>query len=208
VSLLRKLLLLSACASVALAAGCGSQGTSSSSSASHAAPEAGAAGGAGVLSAEARSAATGDIPDNQMFLVFSNSSAHYSIKYPEGWTQSGSGNDATFRNKNNVVHVSIAAGAIPTAASVESVVRALKRSTPTLQFTHAHTIRIGSQPAVKLTYTTRSAPDPVTGRSVLLIVDRYALYRGGRVAIIDLGTPQGVDNVDAYRKMIESFRWG
>ena len=27
------------------------------------------------------------------------------------------------------------------------------------------------------------------------------------VAVVDLGTPQGVDNVDAYRLMIESFRW-
>jgi len=27
------------------------------------------------------------------------------------------------------------------------------------------------------------------------------------VAIVDLGTPVGVDNVDAYRLMIQSFRW-
>jgi hypothetical protein len=25
--------------------------------------------------------------------------------------------------------------------------------------------------------------------------------------VVDLGTPEGVDNVDAYRLMIESFRW-
>jgi len=25
--------------------------------------------------------------------------------------------------------------------------------------------------------------------------------------VLDLGTPQGVDNVDAYRMMSESFRW-
>jgi hypothetical protein len=24
---------------------------------------------------------------------------------------------------------------------------------------------------------------------------------------VDLGTPQGVDNVDAYRRMINSFHW-
>ena len=140
--------------------------------------------------------------------MFSNPSARYSIKYPEGWTQSGSGNDVTFRDKNNVVHVTVATAAVPTRASVEGTVRALKSSTPTLTFTPAQAMSIASQPAVKLTYTTRSAPDPVTGRSVLLIVDRYALHRGGKVATVDLGTPQGVDNVDAYRKMIESFRWG
>jgi hypothetical protein len=47
----------------------------------------------------------------------------------------------------------------------------------------------------------------VTGRRVKLVVDRYELGRAGRVAIVDLGTPVGVDNVDAYRMMIESFRW-
>jgi hypothetical protein len=60
---------------------------------------------------------------------------------------------------------------------------------------------------VKTRYTTQSAQDPVTGRSVLLIVDRYVVDNKGRVATVDLGTPQGVDNIDAYRKMINSFRW-
>jgi hypothetical protein len=32
--------------------------------------------------------------------------------------------------------------------------------------------------------------------------------RKGRVAKVNEATPVGVDNVDAYRKMIESFRWG
>jgi hypothetical protein len=36
---------------------------------------------------------------------------------------------------------------------------------------------------------------------------RYYLARGGKTAVVDLGTPVGVDNVDAYRLMIESFRW-
>ena len=33
------------------------------------------------------------------------------------------------------------------------------------------------------------------------------IKRGGKEAIVDLATPVGVDNVDAYRLMIESFRW-
>jgi hypothetical protein len=50
-------------------------------------------------------------------------------------------------------------------------------------------------------------PNPVTGKSVLLIVDRYELSIAGKRATVDLGTPKGVDNVDAYRMMINSFRW-
>jgi hypothetical protein len=42
---------------------------------------------------------------------------------------------------------------------------------------------------------------------VTLVVDRYYVGGSGRRAIVDLGTPQGVDNVDAYRLMIESFKW-
>ena len=47
----------------------------------------------------------------------------------------------------------------------------------------------------------------MTGKRVKLVVDRYYLWHGGRRAVVDLGTPEGVDNVDAYRLMIESFRW-
>jgi hypothetical protein len=205
---LGKLLALGSCACALAAAGCGSSGGSSGSgSASPGTSSTPATAGAGALSAEVRSAATGDIPDNQVFLVFSNPSARYSMKYPEGWTQSGSGNDVTFRNKNNIVHISIAAGPAPTPASLTSSLQALKASTPSLSFTAPAPASIGSEPALKLTYATHSAPDPVTGRSVELIVDRYALHHAGRVAIVDLGTPQGVDNVDAYRMMIQSFRW-
>ena len=47
----------------------------------------------------------------------------------------------------------------------------------------------------------------MTGKRVTLLVDRYYLSHGSKEAIVDLGTPVGVDNVDAYRLMIESFRW-
>jgi hypothetical protein len=66
---------------------------------------------------------------------------------------------------------------------------------------------ISGAPVWKVTYTTESAPNPVTGKRVTLLVDRYYLARNGKEAIVDLGTPKGVDNVDAYRLMIESFRW-
>jgi hypothetical protein len=214
VPVVRTLAAICACACALAALGCGSSSSNSSSSTNGGSSTgSGASSGstssvvAGALSAEARSAATGDIPDNQVFLVFSDPTAGWSMKYPEGWTQSGSGRDVTFRNKNNVVHVVIASGSPPTAASVTSELQALKRTSPSLQFTPPAPITISGAQAIKSTYTTQSPPDPVTGKSVLLIVDRYALARGGRVAIVDLGTQQGVDNVDAYRKMIESFSW-
>ena len=113
----------------------------------------------------------------------------------------------TFRDKNNLVHVLIARGAAPTPASVAAQLNALKRSDPTLAFRSPQALDVGSSHVVKAVYTTESAPNPVTGKRVKLIVGRYELASGGRVAVVDLGTPKGVDNVDAYRMMIESFRW-
>src|SRR6202043_1077736 len=117
----------------------------------------------GALSADARSAATGDIPDNQVFLLFSSKAAGFSIKYPEGWTQSGSGHSVTFRDKNNLVRVVIASGPAPTPASVSSELNALKGSDPTLSFRAPQVVTIASGAAVKAVYSTESAPNPVTG---------------------------------------------
>jgi hypothetical protein len=185
-----------AAATLAAAGGCGGSNASSSSSSGQAA-----------LSADARSAATGDIPDNQSFLTFVNAKGGYSIRYPEGWAQSGGGRDVTFRDKNNVVHVVIAAGGAPTVARVKAELARLTSATPTLRPRVPQQVTIKGKPAVKVVYETRSAPNPVTGKRVTLVVDRYELAANGRRATVDLGTPRGVDNVDGYRMMIESFRW-
>ena len=190
----------------ALMAGCGGSSSSSttagnSSSASNAGPAPGA------LSADARSAATGDIPDNQAFLVFHNASSGYALKYPEGWTRTGSGANVTFRDKNNLVNVQVARRSAPSVAAVAAQLAALKQKTLTLSFGPPTTVTLGGRKAITAVYKTQSEPNPVTGKRVTLIVDRYVLAGSGRVATVDLGTPRGVDNVDAYRMMIESFRW-
>jgi hypothetical protein len=157
-----------------------------------------------ALQAEATSAATGDIPDNQVFLTFRDRAAGWSMEYPEGWAQSGSGSRLAFRDKNNIVRVVVAKSATQTTGSVRKQLHALEgahvQSGPTR-------INVSGAPAIKVVYTTRSAPNQVTGKSVTLAVDRYYVSHAGKEAIVDLGTPQGVDNVDAYRRMIESFRW-
>jgi hypothetical protein len=203
----RRTLILGSCACAALVAGCGSSGTSSSSSSSSAAPGGAAPGGAGALSAEARSAATGDIPDSQVFLTYRSASPGFTMLYPEGWAVKGTGADVTISDKNNIVHIVIRSGGAPTAAGLVAELSALKRSAPSLTFSPPATVQLKTGRALKVTYSTASAPNPVTGKSVLLIVDRYELSSAGRRATVDLGTAKGVDNVDAYRKMINSFTW-
>ena len=154
----------------ALVAGCGSGGSSES-------PQVTTEPKASAVPSEAESLATGDIPDNQEFLTFTNQPAGYSIKYPAGWARTGNGNDVTFREKGNVVHIAVSSGSAK------------------------------SSPGEKQSFTKQSAPDPVTGKSVPLLVDVYEYESGGKVAVLELSTPEGVDNVDAYRMISESFKW-
>jgi hypothetical protein len=142
-----------------------------------------------------------------VFLVFHDPAAGWSMKYPEGWTQSGGRGNVTFRDKNNLVRVDITRTAAPSTASVSAQLQALKGSNPSLSFRPPQMVSINGSNAIKVVYNTQSTPNAVTGKRVLLIVDRYELAHGGKVAIVDLGTPKGVDNVDAYRMMINSFRW-
>ena len=142
-----------------------------------------------------------------MFLAFSNRRAGYSMKYPEGWAQRGSGQLVTFKDKNNLVRIIVSRGQTPSIASVAAAMKRLAGSTPSLRFAAPTSVPLPGGPALKVVYSTRSAPNPVTGKRVDLVVDRYYLSHAGKVAVVDLGTPKGVDNVDAYRLMIESFRW-
>src|SRR3954453_10792876 len=89
-------------------------------------------GNAGALSAEAKSAATGDIPDNQVFLVFHDPSAGYSMKYPEGWTQAGSGKNVPIKDKNNIVQVVAGPGRSSSVQQASAELARLKRSNPSL----------------------------------------------------------------------------
>jgi hypothetical protein len=190
----------------AILVACGGSGSASAPSAPHPAG-AGQAASNVALSAEAQSAATGDIPDNQVFLTWRDRAAGYALRYPEGWARQGAGNDVTFRDKNNLIHVLIAAGAVPTASSVTAELTRERAAVPSLTYRPASAIAIAGAPVVKASYTTVSAPSPVTGKRVRLLVDRYVFAHAGKVATLDLGTPRGVDNVDAYRMISESFRW-
>jgi hypothetical protein len=191
-----------------IASGCGGSSSSSTSSSASAsagpttAPEGGAA-----LAADAKSAATGDIPDSQNFLTLNDQHLRIAMIYPEGWTVQEGSSGVTIKDKNNLVRIALSTGPAPTTASVQAQLAALKSSTPALTTGSVQTISLKSGPAVKATYTTQSAPNPVTGKQVKLMVDRYVLSHGGRVAVVELGTPVGVDNVDAYKRMIGSFKW-
>ncbi|MEA2406055.1 MAG: hypothetical protein QOE69_174 [Thermoleophilaceae bacterium] len=135
-------------------------------------------GGGSAKQSEAAAAATGDIPDNQVFLTYRGPG--YSLKYPEGWAKSGTGTNLTFADKDNTIHLVTSTGAPPIP------------------------VQNGRG---KVTIHRLGKPNPVTGKRPDLIIDRYVYTKNGRVAVLDLATPKGVDNVDAYRLISKSFRW-
>jgi hypothetical protein len=126
------------------------------------------------------------------------------MKYPEGWAQQGAGLRVTFRDKNNIVRIVVQRTPPPTAALIKREVAGLAGAEVQ---NGPQELTVGGSPAFEVVYSTRSAPNPVTGKRVTLVVDRYYLAHAGEEAIVDLGTPVGVDNIDAYRLMIQSFRW-
>lgn len=214
---------------VGLLAGCGSGASPSSSgnSGTGPAPTPGssqgggsstqAQSGAGALVPEAQATAAGDIPDNQVFLVFHDRAGGYSMKYPEGWALSRKHATETIRDKNNLVRITVRPGSAPSVADVKAEMTSLRASESSLRTagaprahltcTFQSSTRNVSRAVVRVDYSTLSAPNQVTGKRVKLIVNRYYLAHAGKVAVLDLGTPQGVDNVDAYCLMATSFQW-
>lgn len=156
---------------------------------------------------DALSAATGDIPDSQVFLTFSDRAAGYSIRYPEGWTRRQTAVGVSFEDRANVISVSVRPGSPPTPAGAATGLARLKRGDPTIAVGAPERLNVNGSAVLKLTYTRLSTADPVTGKRLPLTIDRYEYAHAGKTAIVDLGTPKGVDNVDAYRMISRSFRW-
>jgi len=195
----------------------GSTGTAGTSPTATSSPSTGggSSGAPGALLAETKSAAAGDIPDNQVFLRYANHAGGYRIKYPEGWAIKRAGSTVTIQDKNNVVRLTSGNGPA-TVAQANADMQALAASVPGFSSKPpvanpsctdmGKTVKLPLA-GVHVVYSTRSKPNPVTGKRALLSVDRYYMARNGRRVVVDLGTPQGVDNVDAYCLMIASFAW-
>jgi hypothetical protein len=113
----------------------------------------------------------------------------------------------TFQDKSNTITIQVAPGSAPTPASVSKQLKQEASSDPCLSPGKPQTATVGPNQAVKVTYTTRGVKSPVTGQRFKVSVDRYVFFKGGTVATVDLANPVGVDNVDAYRMISESFRW-
>ena len=142
-----------------------------------------------------------------MFLTYHGTAPVYSIQYVEGWQVSQPSTGVVIRDKDSSESVVIA----PVQADVARYVAAT--DLPALQaqagfsLVKQDNVKVGGLSYVHLFYHLLALPDPVTGKQVPSTVDRYYVPGPNGLAIVSLSTPDGVDNVDAFRLMIESFKW-
>ncbi len=151
----------------------------------------------------------GDIPDTQVYVPFTAPGAHFRVSIPEGWARSVVGAKVTFTDKLNTITVEeIASATAPTATAVtSSVVPELRNQTPAFAPGAVSATTRTAGPAVLVTFTGDSAPDPVTNRVVRDAFERYAFWHDGHEAILTLSGPTNADNVDPWRTVTDSLRW-
>jgi hypothetical protein len=174
--------LLAALAALVIA-GCGGGGGGSSPAASTSTPKPAPTSGKEV-------SPSGDIPDNQAYVAFQPPGAPFSVKVPEGWSQTSRGKSVQFTDKLNTIELQWAAAAPPAPANAK-----------------ATTVSRKAGKATRATYLVQGQPDPVTGKTRTNAVERYVFPHNGKQAILTLTGPKGADNVDPWRIVTDSLRW-
>jgi hypothetical protein len=149
----------------------------------------------------------GDIPDTQAFVTFTGSG--FSIKVPDGWSHSTKGGTTAFVDKYNGIAVMLAKRAsAPTVSSTKgSELAKLKAATKGFANPTVATVSRPAGSGVLVRYQASSAPNSVTGKTIANDVERYELWRAGKLAIVTLQAPHGSDNVDAWKLVTSSLRW-
>ncbi len=152
---------------------------------------------------------SGDIPDTQAYLSFVPAGGAFSVKVPEGWARSESGSTTRFTDKLNSVRIEArpAPSAPTTDSATKDEVPAIKASEPHVAVDGVSEVSRPAGAAVLVKYHADAKPDPVTGKSSRLAVERYEFWRTGREVVLTLSGPAGSDNIDPWKVITTSFRW-
>jgi hypothetical protein len=149
----------------------------------------------------------GDIPDTIAYVPYRNTAGRYGFVHPEGWASVARGGTVTFTDKlNGITAAGMSAAAAPTVASAKQDVARLRSTEPAFELRSVQPTTLPGWTGVLVVFRRNSAPDAVTGRVVRDEVNRYAVYRTGRLVVMDLYGPVGSDNVDPYTKISQSLR--
>lgn len=150
---------------------------------------------------------SGDVPDNAVFLTYKGADPGFSIQYVEGWQVTPKGDGVVIKDKDSSETVAIVAAPADVAAFVASTDLPALKAQAGFKLIKQDVVKVGSSRYVHLVFHQKSPPDSVTGKEVPQTVDRYYVPGPNGLAVVSLATPDGVDNVDAFRQMIESFKW-
>jgi len=150
---------------------------------------------------------SGDVPDNAVFLTYRGGGPAFSIQYVEGWQVSQRPDGVVIRDKDSSEAVAIVAPQADVPGYVASTDLPALQAQPGFRVGKQDTVKVRTTSYVHLVYHVSAPPDPVTGKQVPSTVDRYYVPGPNGLAVVSLSTPDGVDNVDAFRQMIESFKW-
>lgn len=150
----------------------------------------------------------GDIPDNQVYVVYRPPGAAWQVKVPEGWARSTSGGPATFTDKLNAVTItSTQTATTPTAADVTAAVNDTDGGRPGFTWGRVDSVKRSAGTAYRTVYRVDGTADPVTGKTVNDDVETYTFWRNGQQVTLRLSGPHGADNVDPWKIITDSFRW-
>jgi len=148
----------------------------------------------------------GDIPDSQVFLNYAGPG--FSIQVPEGWARADAPNGATFSDKYNTLEVTVApAAAAPSVEEVKSTeAKALAPNGRAVDVTSIKEVKLSGGRAIRIDYSSNSAPNAVTNKAIRLEDVRFLLFGGGKLVTLDMSAPKGADNVDQWNLMANSIR--
>lgn len=169
----------------------------------------GSAGGGATQQPDASGGtASGDIPDNAVFLTYRSASQGFSIAFVEGWQVTTRSDSALIRDKDSSEAVRVVSSPSDVSSYINGTDLPALSSQAGFSLIKHDSVKFGAHSYEHLAYHLLAPPDPVTGKQVPSTVDRYYVPGPRGLAIVSLSTPVGVDNVDAFRMMINSFKWG
>jgi len=150
--------------------------------------------------------APGDIPDNQVFVPY-QAAGGFRIDVPEGWSRTEVAADhVTFSDKYNTIDLAwVPQPTAPTEASIKAALEAA--AIPDFALGKVSTVQRKSGPTAVATYGATSEPNSVTGKRILLDVEKYTFWHNGAATTVTLSGAMGSDNVDPWKIVTDSLSW-
>ncbi|MBJ7595591.1 MAG: hypothetical protein JF886_12165 [Candidatus Dormibacteraeota bacterium] len=151
----------------------------------------------------------GDIPDTVAYPTFTPATAGYVIRIPEGFARADTSSAIVFTFHFNSIRIeSVKSPSAPTLASAQSTdVPAIRQSFANTTIGQISSVSRNAGPAVLVKFQADSQPDPVTGKTGRLDMERYEFWHNGTELIVTLAAPAGSDNVDPWLTVTNSLRW-